>query len=417
MHTQPRLVSRRAQRQPRRAGAALLALAGLLLLAPAGATAQSATPREERAEPEQDHGDASSDSEETTLAAPLAGDEIVPGQGDDDATDAARDGDAPWNRGVDIDKQRAGRAAFLQGNKLARRRFFASATAKYRQALALWPHPAFAYNLALAQLHLDQPIDAYASFERAVKYGPEPLGDRYEHAEQQLARLESELSVLEVHCAEPGARVMLDGKLLFTAPGEQRSLVRPGAHQVIAMHRTLSPRMETVLLAPGEREDLGLSFEYPEVEVAVHTRRWAAWKSHAVVASGAALLLGGLTLDWHSSRLFDAHDRDFAAQCELGCKDPEVLAKFESRQQRADREQRLAVIGYAAGGAVLVTGAVLTYLGREQVRYERRRVAPQTDSGAKRDALTVSRAAPSRVQLAPIVGPGIIGLHTQVVFW
>ncbi len=317
----------------------------------------------------------------------------------------------PWSEGRSQADRRAAREAFLAGNKLARRRFFASAAAKYRQAMDLWPHPAFAYNLALAQLQLDQPIEAHASLERAIEHGPEPLGDRYQEARQQIARIESEAGQLTVTCAEPGARVMMDGKLLFMAPGTGRRLVRPGAYQVVALHSGLVPVIETVVLAPGQESAVALAFTYPEVEIEVSERRWASWKSWAVVASGAALMATGGALDWHSSRAFDDHDRAFRKQCPDGCMDGSVPADLDSRQRRAEREQDLAIVGYTVGAAALATGVVLAYLGRERVRRERVRKAP--------DGSVVSVVEPGAKDIAiiaPLIAPGAVGLNTGFYF-
>jgi hypothetical protein len=323
--------------------------------------------------------------------------------------------DAPWSQGVDVDRRRAARAVFLEGNELARKRFFATAAAKYRQAMELWPHPAFSYNLALAQLQLDQPIEAHASLARAVEHGPAPLGDRYDLARQQIARIASDLGAIEVTCAEPGARVMLDGKLVFTGPGMYRGVVRPGAHQLVAIRRGLAPVVEQLVVSPGEHGGVALVFEYPDTEVAVPARRWAAWKSYAVVGAGTALVLAGGVLDWHSTRMFEEHDRDFRAAFPAGYRadtstEAERLAhtELDDLLGQAQRDQRRAVIGYVAGGTMLATGAVIAYLGRERTSRKRVRVAPSEDAEAAPSTAT------SRV--APLIAPGVIGVSAGFHF-
>jgi hypothetical protein len=337
-------------------------------------------------------------------AAPLPGDGAAPPAAAPidtaDASDAAGE-DAPWNQGVDVDRRHAARKVFLEGNDLARKRFFATAAAKYRQAIELWPHPAFSYNLALAQLQLDQSIEAHASLQRAVEHGPAPLGDRYEQARQQLARIESELGAIEVTCAEPGARVMLDGKPVFTGPGTYRGVVRPGAHQLVAIRRGLAPVVEQLVLAPGEQGSVALVFEYPETEVTEKRRRWAAWKPYTVVTTGAALVLAGAVLDWHSTRMFDDYDSDYLEACPIGCMPGMEPSGLGDRQSQAESEQRLAVIGYAAGGVVLATGIVLSYVGRERTYRKRVRVAPDAERTLQPSTTTGS--------IVPLVAPGAIG--------
>lgn len=353
--------------------------------------------------------DAASDG--PASAAPLPGDGAAspPASPIDtaDTSDAAGEG-APWNQGVDVDRRHAARKVFLEGNDLARKRFFATAAAKYRQAIELWPHPAFSYNLALAQLQLDQPIEAHASLQRAVEHGPGPLGDRYEQARQQLARIESEIGTIEVTCVEPGARVMLDGKPVFTGPGTYRGVVRPGAHQLVAIRRGLAPVVEQLVISPGEQGSVALVFEYPETEVTQKRRRWAAWKPYTMVAAGAALVLTGAALDWHSTRMFDEYDRDYLEECPEGCMSDMELARFADRQTRAQSEQRLAVIGYAVGGAVLATGVVLSYVGRERTYRKRVRVAP--------DAADVPQPSTAMGSIAPFVAPGAFGVSAGFRF-
>lgn len=334
----------------------------------------------------------------------------------DDSAAAVTEGEAPWNEGVDIARRRAAREVFLEANGLARKRFFATAAAKYKQAIELWPHPAFVYNLALAQLQLDQLIEAHGNLTIAIEHGPEALGDKHEQAQQQLALIETELGTLQVSCAEPGARVMLDGKILFTGPGEYRSVVRPGAHQLVATRRGLAPVVEQVVISPGEQGGAALAFEYPEVEVAVSTRRWPAWRAYAVLGAGAALVLTGGALDWHSTSMFDEYERDyyraFRKACPDGCTEdtapPELtgLGDLEDRRARAENEQRWAVITYAVGGAALATGAVLAYVGRERTIRRRVRVRPEAHPG---DSAATS-------VIVPLVSPEAIGVSAGFRF-
>ncbi len=261
---------------------------------------------------------------------------------------------------------------------------------------------AFAYNLALSQLQLDQPIEAHANLERAIERGPEPLDGRYIQARQQLALIETELSRLEVSCTEPGAQVMLDGKLLFKGPGRHRGIVRPGAHQLVATRHGLTPIVQQIVVAPGEKGGFALTFEYPEVA----TRPWPTWRSQAVIGASAALLLAGGVLDWHSSRMFDEYDQMVRVRCPRGCTKAMLPPGLDDLESRARQEQRMAVITYAMSGAVLGTGLVLTYLGRP--RMTRRRMRPPLERGP--EASIVSGA------LTPFVTPDSIGVSAGLRF-
>ncbi|HWN68690.1 MAG TPA: hypothetical protein VNM90_13730, partial [Haliangium sp.] len=67
----------------------------------------------------------------------------------------------PWVEGVPLEQRRQAYALFIEGNAIIKNGLFAKAAEKYKAALDLWEHPAFHYNLGIAQMNLDQIIDAY----------------------------------------------------------------------------------------------------------------------------------------------------------------------------------------------------------------------------------------------------------------
>src|SRR5687768_7442231 len=67
----------------------------------------------------------------------------------------------PWARGVSNERQQAAQVAFREGNVQLNNGLFVQAVDKYRSALTHWDHPAIHYNLALALLNLDQPIEVF----------------------------------------------------------------------------------------------------------------------------------------------------------------------------------------------------------------------------------------------------------------
>src|SRR5262245_298878 len=97
----------------------------------------------------------------------------------------------PWASGVPVEDQRRAQQMFAEGNGFLDNLQFATAAARYRQAIEYWPHPAIQYNLAIALIKLDQSIDAYRSITQALRYGAAPLdSEQYEQARnyQQLLR-------------------------------------------------------------------------------------------------------------------------------------------------------------------------------------------------------------------------------------
>jgi hypothetical protein len=281
----------------------------------------------------------------------------------------------PWAEGVPYEVQEKARDLFMEGNVLLRDTLFAAAATKYEQAIALWAHPGFHYNMALARIHLDQPILAYESMRQAVEHGPAPLGqDRHDHARSYLQLLRNQLAEIEVVCDQAGAQVSLDGKPLFVAPGRYQGLVEPGGHQVVASGEGRIPATEEVVLAPGERAQVAIAPLYLRVR---EQRRWATWKPWAVAGAGAAVALLGGALQWSAGREVGAFERGLG---DLGCSgenpaDGSMRGDCETVElggadaapwRSATWQQRAAVTAYAVGGAVVAAGAVLLVLNRGQ---------------------------------------------------
>jgi hypothetical protein len=325
--------------------------------------------------------------------------EDLPGSPRDEAGEesAATPGDMPWIQGQSMEERKRAREIFLEGNVLLADTLFARAAVKYEQAIAIWAHPAFFYNLALARIHLDQPIQAYESMRQAVRHGPEPLGeDLYQNAQNFLALLDGQLAEIEVVCDEPEATVTLDGKPLFAGPGRRTLMALPGGHVLMASKNGRLPDSEQIVLAPGQRARFTLAPAYPDRVITV--RRWPAWKPWALAGIGAGVLVGAGYLDWRAEEGFDRFDRDFAAACTgtLGCEASTVAASAYEQRDRARALQWSARATYVAGGVVLAGGAVLLYMNRE--RQVKRR-------GQSAD-----------VSLVPVLVPHFVGLGARWQF-
>src|SRR5215510_286010 len=152
-----------------------------------------------------------------------------------DAPNLAGSEDMPWNKGVTEETRTAAREAFLEGNRLFKIPLFSRAVEKYNEALDKWKHPAFYFNLAIAQINLGQYFEARENLEQALKYGAEPLrADRFEEAKKQLVEVQRHLGRIRVGCPTPGAEITLDGVTLFTGPDNREVWVTARAHEVTA---------------------------------------------------------------------------------------------------------------------------------------------------------------------------------------
>lgn len=272
-----------------------------------------------------------------------------------------------WLQSVTSEKQRAASDLFLEANHLLKNTAFVPAVEKYRQALTHWDHPAIHYNLALALINIDQPIEAHGQLEAAMRYGAEPLDEeKYEYARTYKTLLEQQLTRLELRCDTPGATVTMDGRILFVAPGHYSELVRPGPHSIIATKTGFLNTDESRTLLPGER--LALNLEMCTVEECTRYRRqWSVWMPWTVLGSGVTMVAGGALLHQKTQQDYRNFDLAIFQNCPRGC-DKEPL-EFRPLHKRGDNLQKAAFGAYALGGAAVVTGAVLIYLNRAQTYF------------------------------------------------
>lgn len=276
--------------------------------------------------------------------------------------------DKPWSRGVPIATRQAARNLFLEGNRLFKIPIFARAAEKYLAALRMWKHPAFYFNLALAQLNLGQEVEAHDSLERALNYGGEPLGaGQYEEAQKQLQEVERQLGRIRVTCSTTGAEVTLDGATLFTGPGSYEGWVTAKDHELTAKKLNYLPQARRVTVSPAKLQTVDLRLVTLS-EAADTSRRWAAWKPWAVVATGAAAAAAGSAFHALSFRNFNSYDSSFSrldcAKKPTGCTNEDIGSKLNAQLRLATREQKIAVGGYIVGGSVIAAGVMLLYLNR-----------------------------------------------------
>jgi tetratricopeptide (TPR) repeat protein len=314
-----------------------------------------------------------------------------------DSAPGADDKDKPWFEDT-TEEQRAGaRQIFLEGNRLIYVPSFAEAAQKYQEAIEIWENPAFYYNLAIAQINLLQPTAAYQSLQKALRYGPVPLGQgQYERALEYMKSLEAQLARVHITCNQPGVEVSLDGKVIFVGPGSYEGVEQPGAHRLVASKEGYLTESRQLVGTPGQETRVDIRLR---VAARLETvRRWAVWKPWAAVA-GSALLLGGAAyLDFKTTSDFEEFDASFHQRCPQGCQDAQLPEQFTSQLSSARTQQDVALVTYAAGGALLVTGAVLLYLNRERVI----RIDDESDS--------------SGISLTPVITTDGAGLSAGIRF-
>jgi tetratricopeptide (TPR) repeat protein len=193
------------------------------------------------------------------------------------------------------DGQERAEALFAEGSTLFEQWQFVHAEQKYREALTHWEHPVIFLYLSRTlekQGHLES---AYETLQEALRRDPALLSSEDAQVAKELRTgLESRLAQIEVHCAEAGAEVSIDGVPWFTAPGPQRKMLRPGQHVIITKKAGYFPVTEVATLLPGKQTRVEVRLSVDEIRV---ERRWRLRTPWMIVGGGAVTsLLGGLVL-------------------------------------------------------------------------------------------------------------------------
>jgi hypothetical protein len=298
-------------------------------------------------------------------------------------------------------------ALFKEGNDRLRAGSDGSlleAVDKYRAALTHWDHPAIHYNLALALVNLDRPLELHAELVQALADGPAPLGeDKFARAKDFMTLVEKQLVQVEYTVTTPGAVLMLDGAQVMSGPGTYKAMVRAGAHSLAAQAEGYVPTRLNLKLVGGEPSRLELEL-FTLKQLTRTRRRMPVWVPYAVIGAGVAAGAAGGWLHVQSADGFDQYDRAIAGCAAVdpthGCSAPSP--DDTALESSAKRDQSLAVTLYAVGGAVLVTGAVLAIVNRAETY--------------RIDPISKQRSDEIALEVTPIIGPGVAGLAAALRF-
>jgi hypothetical protein len=298
----------------------------------------------------------------------------------------------PWARGVTKENQDKAIKIFEEANQHLRDSVFKLAAQRYREALKFWDHPAIHYNLALAMVNLDQPIEMHSALQKAIAYGPAPLEeDKFQRAKEYIKLVEAQLAQVDIACDSTGAEVLLDGQVLFTAPGAHKGLVRIGEHTVVARKQGYVATTLTQKLGSGETMRLNLKL-FTDDELTRYKRPMSPVIPWATIGGGVALLALGGFFHLQAKKGFDDFD-DAIAECG-GCVPSPAVSDLRSS---AESKQTLAFVFYAVGALAVAGGGVLLYMSRPRPY----RIDPLADQG---------------VSLVPVVTPDGAGFSASFRF-
>lgn len=325
----------------------------------------------------------------------------APGEKADTSENLQKGGDnRPWAAGVSKEQQGKALITFREGNAQLNDGLFARASETYKNALNFWKHPAIYYNLALALMNLDQPIDAYQSLEKAIVYGPAPLDkDKFEHAKEYMLLLEKQIANVEVTCDKAGAEVSVDGKKVFVGPGVYRARVRVGRHTFVADKSGYQARISAPFIGPGEHFRIELKL-YTAEELTRYNRKWkATWMPWTVIGAGVAIALGGAALELSADATYNDFDKKVAA-CNMNNAGCPTSAELTDLRKSGDTKKTLGYVGYGVAGGAVAAGILLAIINRPQAYQIRPEQLQAEQAGAT-------------VAIQPIISPTMAGAAVE----
>ncbi|MBX3160205.1 MAG: hypothetical protein KF773_29835 [Deltaproteobacteria bacterium] len=319
---------------------------------------------------------------------------------------------SPWAAGVSAEQKAMAFQKFEEANLKLNDGSVKQAVALYREALAHWNHPAIHYNLALALVSLDLPIEIEASLLEAVKYGEAPLEKaQFEHAKEYLLLIQKQIAEVEVSCDKMGAEVLLDGQPLFTvkpgAPNRYAGKVKIGKHTFVAKKTGYNAQIEAPFIGPGENFRINLKL-YTSDELTRYKRRFdQKWMPFAVIGGGVALALGGGLMQLSANSSFKEFD-DKIARCNAdtmggnrGCMD----TSLDDLKKSGNTKRSIGYVGYGVGAGAIAVGALLLYLNREQPY--------QITADQYIREQENKKSATGGVSVVPVISPEVAGAVVQ----
>lgn len=299
---------------------------------------------------------------------------------------------APWSRGVTLAQRDAARQLFSEASAHHAAGLFQQASEEYRAAVQLWPHPIIHYNLALAQLVLDQLLEADEHLARALEYGLSGLAydlAKFEYAKRKRVELGRLFATVQVTCRIEGAKIFVDREPVLTVERGKPPTVwkrirvdKQPVHEFVAEMPGGDVVLEWHAVAPGEL-----------VRVELQERKeprwpWLTWQPAAVVAVGVQLAVAGGALEWSAYASYRKWRQVLGGG---GCNrcDP---SDYDHLLDRGNTRRALGIASLGVAGVALVAGGVAAYLNRPVPRRLR--------SGGR---------GGKKLSFAPLVAPGLGG--------
>lgn len=265
----------------------------------------------------------------------------------------------PWKQGVTPEQMAQAKKLLDEGNVFLLEHDYEPALEKYKQAVAVWDHPAIRFNMVRCLIQLGRTVEASDNLERALKYGAAPLEETvYNEALAYQKLLANQIADVTVSCAQEGAELTLDGQPLLHCPGKITQRVVPGRHQVVGKKAGFLTRTSDLFVTGGHPEEVTIALEPFVARAASITHRWKPWIPWTVFAAGFAVAGVGGLLELSATSTRDEWEQRIQHDC---ASTPCPADYLDSLRSRAIAENRGAIVGFSVGAAAVATGAVMLY--------------------------------------------------------
>jgi hypothetical protein len=152
---------------------------------------------------------------------------------------------------ADAKSEREARALFKEANRLLAEKDFVAALDMFRAAYNRWPNPKILLNIGTTLRSLGRDAEAADAYEKYLREGkPDPK--RKAEVDAILKELSTRLAKLRIEVNEPGARVLVDGKVVGESPQAITLRVEGGTHTIVAEKQGYPAAAATVQIAAGQ---------------------------------------------------------------------------------------------------------------------------------------------------------------------
>lgn len=254
---------------------------------------------------------------------------------------------------------RAAEAHFQRGITLFDSGDYAGAADAFRAAYATAPDFRVLYNIGQATQRAQHPAAARAAFQRYLAEGESRVpADRRQRVEAALVELDGLVGRLRINVDAPGARVLLDGEAVGTAPLGEPVLCDPGRRTVRAEKDGASTETAVDVVSAGSGGDTVVTLKLRATQAAAlpppppAEPRRSSYLGPALLGAGGVVTVTAVILDVVVVRS-ELEEFD-----ELRGRDDPAAGEARSR---ARTFQTTALISYVVGAALVGVGAAITF--------------------------------------------------------